>query len=198
MRKTKRKVPKYLDAARRYVERNLEGRLLEHTRGCVVTAEKLARKFGLDVDKAATASYLHDIAKSFSKERQVALALELGMPEDEIASYPPPVLHGSLSALVAQKELGIEDAEVLQAIVAHSTGCAGMCDIAKVVFIADYIEVTRRFPAADDLRSQGNITLNEFTRGILMRKVRHLVDKVRVIDTRAVDLWNDLVRDMEE
>lgn len=183
--------------AEEYAEKNLNGRLLEHTRGCVETARKLARRFGLDEDKAATASYLHDIAKALSKEQQIAVAREMGMPDAEISSYPLAVLHGALAALIAQKELGIEDAEVLQAILAHSTGCAGMSEIAKVVFIADYIEITRRFPGAAELRSHGNITLNELATAIVRRKLNHLIDENREVDPRAIDLWNDLMKESD-
>ena len=49
------------------------------------------------VDKAATASYLHDIAKSFSRERQVALALELGMSLEEYYSSGENVARGQLA-----------------------------------------------------------------------------------------------------
>jgi predicted HD superfamily hydrolase involved in NAD metabolism len=186
-----------LQAAKKYAERNLDGRLLEHTRGSVETARKLAHRFGLDEENAVIASYLHDIAKPLKKDRQIAMAGEMGMAQAEIDSYPLAVLHGPLGALIAQKELGIEDAEVLQAILAHSTGCAGMCDIAKVVFIADYIEETRSFPGAKELRSRGDVTLDEFTTAILRRKLNHLIEYNRDIDPRAIDLWNDLMKGME-
>jgi len=183
--------------ARQYAERKLDGRLLEHTRACAETAIKLARRFGLDPEKAAVASYLHDVAKALPKERQAALAIEMGMSEAEVATYPAAVLHGPLGALIAQKELGVDDAEVLQAIVAHSTGCAGMCEIAKVVFIADYIEISREFPGAEELRSRGSVTLNELTRAILRRKLKHLIDGNKIIDSRALDLWNELMGNPE-
>ncbi len=187
----------YADAARRYAEEKLDGRLLEHTRGCAETAEKLARRFGLDIEVALTASYLHDIAKQFPKEGQPALALEMGMSESEIALYPSAVLHGPLGALIARRELGIEDADVLQAIAAHSTGCAGMCETAKIVFVADYIEITRSFPGADELRSRDGVTLDRLTWAILRRKLKYLIDENLVIDPRAIALWNDLKKGPE-
>ncbi|NQU08791.1 MAG: HD domain-containing protein [Candidatus Abyssubacteria bacterium] len=182
----------YSEIARRYAEENLNGRLLEHSRECAETAQKLARKFGADVEKTLAASYLHDIAKILSRKKLLAMAREMGMPDAEIDSCPPPVLHGPVGALIARKELGIDDAEVLQAIEAHSTGCAGMCKVAKIVFVADYIELTRTFPGASELRSHGNVTLDELTRAILSKKLRHLMDEGKIIDARAIALWNDL------
>lgn len=178
--------------AEEYAERHLNGRLLEHTRGCVDTARKLAHRFDVDEERVVIASYLHDIAKRFSKERQSAMAREMGMSDPEIDSYPAAVLHGPLAALIAREELGIDDKEILQAITAHSSGCAGMSAAAKVVFVADYIEMSRRFPGAEELRSHGNVTLDELTIAILRRKLSHLIEANKDIDLRGVELWNEL------
>ena len=180
-------------AAKEYAEQNLDGRLLEHTRGCAETARKLAHRFALVEEKAVAASYLHDIAKAFPNDRQIAMAREMGMSDAEIDSYPPPVLHGPLAALMAKERLGIDDLEIIQAIAAHSTGCTGICEIGKAVFIADYIEQTRSFPGASELRSHGNLTLNEIATAILRRKLDHLIEENKVIDTRAIDFWNELM-----
>ncbi|MBI5116525.1 bis(5'-nucleosyl)-tetraphosphatase (symmetrical) YqeK [Candidatus Poribacteria bacterium] len=179
--------------ARRCAEEHLKGRLLEHTRGCVEMAQKLARRFGLDADKAATAAYLHDITKAFSLEQQTALLQKLGMSPAELASHLPAVVHGWLSALIAKRELGIDDPEVLQAIEAHSTGCAGMSDLSKVVFISDFIEHTRRFPKAAELRGREYPTLDEAVITILRRKLEYLLEGRAIVDRRAIECWNELV-----
>ena len=191
-RRKSRKPGEAADLAEEYAGRHLNGKLLEHTRGCADTARKLAHRFDIDEEKVVIASYLHDIAKIFSKERQSAMAREMGMSEAEIDSYPAAVLHGPLAALIAREELGIDDMEILQAIAAHSAGCAGMSAAAKVVFVADYIEMTRSFPGADELRSYGDVTLDELAIAILRRKLSQLIDANKNIDPRAVELWNEL------
>jgi predicted HD superfamily hydrolase involved in NAD metabolism len=186
----------YLANAKEYAERILSGELLEHTRGCVETARKLALRLNVNASKAEAASYLHDIAKIHSHDKQAALARTLGMTDGEINSYPRAVLHGPLAAVIAEQQLGIEDAEILQAIRAHSTGCAGMTEVAKVVFVADYIELTRSFPGADELRAHGHnqhVTLDDLTAAILRRKIEYLLDFRKVIDPRAIALWNELI-----
>ncbi len=179
--------------AEEYAESHLDGRLLEHTRGSTESARKLAHRFDLDEEKVRAASYLHDIAKMLSKERQAAMARELGMSEAEVASYPIQVLHGPLASLIAREQLGIDDSETLQAIAAHSTGCAGMSGVARAVFIADYIEETRSFPGAEELRSHGNVTLDELTIAILRRKLNYLIEANKDIDPRSIELWNELM-----
>jgi len=194
MQKEKITLQEYLEKAKRYAEEKLSGKLLAHTRGCVETALKLARRLSVDADKVETASYLHDIAKIHSHDEQVSLAREIGMAITEIQSYPRAVLHGPLAALIVEKELGIDDADILQAIRAHSTGCAGMCDVAKIIFVADYIELTRNFPGASELRSHGSMTLNELSAAILKRKLEYLLEERKDIDPRAIEFWNDLMK----
>jgi predicted HD superfamily hydrolase involved in NAD metabolism len=187
-------IPKqFSQIAQKYAVERLRGRLLEHTLGCVETALALARRFGINMEKVTTACYLHDIAKRFTHEEQAALALKMGMSEDEIRSHVPAVLHGPVAALIVQKELGIDDAEVLQAIRFHSTGGAGMSNVAKALFIADFIEQSRTFPGATELRSQGHITLDGFATAVLANKIRYLIDERAVIAPRALEFWNELV-----
>jgi predicted HD superfamily hydrolase involved in NAD metabolism len=189
---------KTVTVAKEYAEQNLDGRLLEHTRGCTETARKLAHRFELVEEKAVAASYLHDIAKAFPKDRQVAMSREMGMSDAEIDSYPLAVLHGPLAALMAKDRLAIDDPEILQAVAAHSTGCAKMCAVAKAVFVADYIEETRSFPGASELRSHGSLTLNEISTAILRRKLDHLIDENKVVDPRAMEFWNELMEELHE
>jgi predicted HD superfamily hydrolase involved in NAD metabolism len=184
----------YAKAAEQFAAEKLKGRLLEHVCACVETAEKLARKFHCDEDKAAAACYLHDVAKPLSYPKQVAMASRLGMSQERIESYPPPVLHGPLAALIAKEELHITDPEIIEAIECHSTGCPGMGKVAKVLFVADFIEFTRVFPGAKELRSHGAVTLDELTQAILVRKLEHLLRERRPIDQRAIEFWNDLTR----
>ena len=183
--------------AKEYVEEKLDGQLLEHTLGCAETARRLADRFDVDAEKAAVASYLHDLAKSLPRTEQAVLARKMGMSAAEIGSYPPPVLHGPLSELIARKELGIDDPEVLQAVGAHSTGCARMCGVAKVVFVADYIEPTRTFPGSAELRSRRFASLDEAATAILKRKLQHLIAERRIIDPRAIECWNELMEKAE-
>ncbi|RJP16073.1 MAG: HD domain-containing protein [Candidatus Abyssobacteria bacterium SURF_5] len=184
----------YAKRAQEYAEEKLGGTLLEHVLGCADTAEKLARKFGCDEDKAAAACYLHDVAKPMPHDSRVARARELGMTPAKIQSYLPPVLHGPVAALIANKELGIDDPEILEAVEFHSTGRAGMGKLGKVIFVADFIEFTRVFPGAAELRSHGALTLDELAMAILRRKLEHLLRENRPIDRHAIEFWNDLTK----
>lgn len=201
MRQKKGRGREHVGIARAYAEEKLTPRLLDHARECADEARRLARGFGVDEYKVACAAYLHDVAKPLTRDEQAAMAREMGMTTAEIGFYPPAVLHGPLAALIARNELGIDDPDVLEAVEVHSTGCAGMGEVAKVVFIADYIEPTRKFPGSAGLRDRfanldkatlNEVTLNEATLEILNRKLEHLREEGKTIDPRALALLKEL------
>ena len=57
-----------------------------------------------------------------------------------MARRNPVLLHGPVAALWLQREGGIEDKEVLEAVRCHTTGQKGMGPVAKVVFLADKLD----------------------------------------------------------
>ncbi len=93
-------------------------------------------------DKVFLACLLHDCAK-YVKEQNY-LSYGFFKPQD----MPEPVVHSFLGALVAQKDFGITDSEILGAIKFHTTGCPDMTRLQKIVYVADKTEETRPYPLA--------------------------------------------------
>ncbi len=107
----------------------------EHTLGVEYTAASLAMRHGADVYKAELAGLLHDCAKGYSQEELADLA------GDE--AYTPNTLHAVCAPIIAQKNFGITDVEILSAIRWHTTGKANMALLDKIIFVADFIEPCR-------------------------------------------------------
>jgi len=57
-----------------------------------------------------------------------------------------------LGALVAQKDFGVNDTEILDAIRYHTTARAKMTTLDKIIYVADKTEETRPYPLVDLLR----------------------------------------------
>jgi nicotinate-nucleotide adenylyltransferase len=55
----------------------------------------------------------------------------------------PSLLHGRAAAVLLRERFGIENADVLDAVAWHTEGRDGMCPLAKAVYVADKIEVSR-------------------------------------------------------
>jgi nicotinate-nucleotide adenylyltransferase len=62
------------------------------------------------------------------------------------------LLHSKSAAVVARADFGVSDS-VYNAILWHTTGRAEMTKLEKIIYLADYIEPTRKFEGVDDLRA---------------------------------------------
>lgn len=106
-------------------------------------AASLARHHHLNVEKAAVAGFLHDLAKYFKPQKLLDLARAEGLDIDPVSAAHPHLLHADVSAIVARDTFGVQDEEVLQAIANHTLGRPGMNLLSCIVFLADSLEPGR-------------------------------------------------------
>jgi predicted HD superfamily hydrolase involved in NAD metabolism len=116
---------------------------VQHILGVEQMARELALHHQLDVEKAAQAGLMHDLAKYFKPQLLLQMAEAEGLPIDEVDVAAPHLLHADVSAIVARDEFGITDPEILQAIADHTLGRAGMSPLSCIVFLADTLEAGR-------------------------------------------------------
>lgn len=104
---------------------------------------ELARHYNLDLEKAAQAGLMHDLAKYFKPQLLIEMAQKEGLEIDEVMAATPHLLHADVSAIVANKTFGVKDEEVLQAIANHTLGRPDMSQLSCIVFLADSLEPGR-------------------------------------------------------
>lgn len=117
---------------------------LEHTFYVV----KRGLEFAADneYDKVFTACLLHDCAKYIDSQDYAKYGFV--KPDD----MPLPVVHSFLGAKVAEKDFGVTDTEILDAIKYHTTGRPAMTRLEKIVYVADKTEETRPYPLSHLLK----------------------------------------------
>lgn len=106
-------------------------------------ALELAEHYKLDVEKAASAGLMHDLAKYFKPQKLLEMARSERLDIDPVSEANPHLLHADVSAIVARDTFGVKDEEVLQAIANHTLGRPGMTRLSCVVFLADSLEPGR-------------------------------------------------------
>ncbi len=162
----------------------------KHTMATVRAAESLAVRFGYDVNKAMTAALMHDIAKSIKGARKAALMKKFGLKSHKMQVID----HNILGEAIAKKNFGIKDKAVLEAIRHHTAGKEKMGSIAKIIYIADYIEDTRRFKscrrAASDVFKKAR-GINEAVLIVINEKINYLIKEKKQIHPGILKLWND-------
>jgi predicted HD superfamily hydrolase involved in NAD metabolism len=104
-----------------FLKQVLTPRRLDHSLGVMQVMGELAGLYGLDRDKALTTGILHDAAKDLPEDQQGQL-IEQGNIQIQHACESDYVyyLHGPVGAFFVQRELGIGDELVLDAIRTHT------------------------------------------------------------------------------
>lgn len=186
--------PKYTrDELIRAVSAGMPSKRWKHTEGVMETAVILANRFGADPVKADLAALLHDLAKFWPIEDQVAVIVENQL-DMELLQYDKQLLHAEVGAFVAKRDYGIEDPEVLDAIRYHTSGRIGMTLMDKIVCLADYIEPGRDFPGVDQIRELAKHHLEEALIAGFDSTIRFLLDKRKSIFPTTMFARNDLIQ----
>lgn len=182
------------DEIKVYLNKKLKIDRYNHVLGVVETSEKLARIYGADIKKARLAAFIHDLAKYEGGEFLIKLAEENGYKVDEVERKAPYLLHGLAAAIIAKRDMGIDDEEILNAAIYHTTGRRNMTLLEKIVYVADYIEPNRSFPGVENLR---NVTFSDLDKGLMMafdNTIKFVIDKGGLLHLRTVEGRNYLVK----
>ena len=170
-----------------WLEQNVSAHRLQHILGVEATCINLARCHGLHEWQAAKAGLMHDLAKFFSPQKLLKIATEAKIPLDKICLMQPHLLHAEVGAVVARREFGVDDPQVLDAISNHTLGAPQMSKLSCVVFIADVLEPNRGDNselAAMRLVSTKN--LYKSVRQTSDYSLKYLLNKQKIIHPRTV------------
>jgi nicotinate-nucleotide adenylyltransferase len=114
-----------------------------HSRNTALLSRDLCLRFGLDPRKGYLAGIAHDMCKSMEDDELIRLARADGGSISKLEKKKPGLLHARAAAVLARKKYGIGDRDVIEAIQHHTTGSKNMGSLAKVLYVADKIEVSR-------------------------------------------------------
>lgn len=144
---------RYGAAAYPRLRQALSDRRLQHSLLVAHTARGLAKKHGIDPEQAALAGLLHDCAKCMPLGTMQSIARENRLLLDKETLQSENLLHGPVGAVVAERDFGVSDPNILSAIRCHTTGKVGMLPLDMIVFLSDKIEPSRRsYPALEVVR----------------------------------------------
>lgn len=144
-------VPDVTDITERLRKALLPDRF-RHTLSVASMARSLARRYKYDTQKAYRAGLLHDCAKNIDKTVMLRRCEDLEVELDEYEVQNPQLIHAKLGAAIAKYEYGECDPEILEAVALHTVGKPGMGMLAKIIFVADMIEMSRSFVGVEYLR----------------------------------------------
>lgn len=178
--------------AREILRNTASDSLFAHCLGVEKTALKLAGLYGADSEKAALAGLLHDYAKGLSNEKLYRIAVENDLA-DELSLQEPGLLHAPVGAWLLKSELGIDDAEILEAVKVHTTGVAGMSLLGKIVYLADYIEPGRTQAGVKIVREIAFSDLEKALLEAVNLTIKKVLDRGKILHPNSISFRNSLI-----
>lgn len=160
-----------------------------HVLGVEEMAVGLAARNGVDVNQASIAALTHDYAKE-RPDDEMRYIIETEGFDLDLLHYGNPIWHGIVGAYLVEKELGIHDPDILEAIRVHTTGAADMTPLAKVLFVSDYVEKNREFPGVEQARKLALEELDQAVYYEMKHTLQHLIEKNQVIYPPALTAYN--------
>lgn len=176
------------------LKRALSDKRLVHSLLVAATARRLALRHGADPEQAEQAGLMHDCAKCMSLGDMQTIARDNRLLLDREIMQNDNLLHGYVGAVVAEKEYGVSDPNVLSAIRCHTTGKVGMLPLDMILYLADKIEPSRRgYAALEELRKLADESLIRAVSYSLKSTMTYVQSQNRVPHptTQKVAAWLD-------
>jgi predicted HD superfamily hydrolase involved in NAD metabolism len=174
-----------------WLRENVSEHRVQHILGVEAMSVKLAQFHNLDVEKAALAGLMHDLAKYFKPQRLLEMAQAEGLELDPVDLVNPHLLHADVGAIVARDEFQVTDSAVLRAIADHTLGRPEMSALSCVVFLADSLEPGRGDdPILQGLRQQSNQNLITAVWHTCDYGLQHLIATRKQIHPRTIRTRN--------
>lgn len=174
------------------VQMQISEKRFRHVLGVEETAIALAGKYGASLEKASIAALTHDYAKERSDD-EFQLVIRRDQFDLDLLHWGNEIWHGLVGANFVQRELEIDDEEILQAIRVHTTGAAEMSLLDKIIYVADYIEPGRKFPGVEKAREIALINLDDAVAYETKHTLAHLVEKEVPIYPKTIETYNKWV-----
>jgi predicted HD superfamily hydrolase involved in NAD metabolism len=174
------------------LRKSLSPERLEHSRRVADLARDLCARYGLDGAKGTLAGLAHDLAREMDLRKVQVRATRDGGGISALEAERPVLLHGRAASVLLRDALGVADPEILDAVASHVTGRPSMGLLAKIVFIADFLEPGRGFLDEKFRLRALELPLDSMMILVLEEIFKFL--KTRAIAGPARDLYEELLR----
>ena len=162
----------------------------QHSLEVSEVARDLAIIYNYEEEKAALAGILHDCAKYLSDDDLLDESIRNKLLISKVEKRVPSLLHGKVGAIYAREKYGVEDKDILNAISYHTTGRPGMSLLEKIIFIADYIEPSRKeIPEINKIRIAAYNELDKAVYMILNNTLQYLKGTGALIEKSTEDAF---------
>lgn len=165
----------------------------EHSLRVMEKSVELARIYNVSNEKAAVAGLLHDCGKLKGGTNLLKLAENFDIILDGMTKSNNELIHSVLGAVIAEREYGIEDEDILNAIRFHTTGRENMSLLEKIIYVADMIEPGRSFEGVENIRKLAFVDLDEALILSIDNTLKFVIEQKKLIHLDSVRARNQLL-----
>jgi predicted HD superfamily hydrolase involved in NAD metabolism len=163
------------DLIRDRLQKSLSNKRYIHTLGVEKTAVLIAERYNVGIEKVRVSALLHDCAKDISNNQKLEICKKYNIEVNKQENDNPDLLHAKVGAIIAKTIYNIDDEEILNAIIYHTTGRPNMSILEKIIYVSDYIEPGRtRAPHLKEIRALVNQDLDKALLFILEDTINYL------------------------
>ncbi|PZC49771.1 MAG: HD superfamily phosphohydrolase YqeK (fused to NMNAT in mycoplasms) [Chloroflexi bacterium] len=169
--------------------------LREHLARARDKAVELAAMHGADPFKAGLAALSHDIARNMKGPDLLKMAKSYGLTPHPVEERVMVLLHGRVGAEILQRECGIDDRDVLEAVRWHSTFNRGLGSVAKIAFLADKLDHKKvsRYPFLERIERLAKDDLDVAVLSFLQEEMTAMMRDGKLIHPASIDGRNELL-----
>ena len=184
------------DALERFMSDNLKESRYRHSLGVEKMAVKLAGIYGADADKAGFAGRYHDIAKCFDTETMDSYIRKYSLDEDLLGD--PALAHSKVGAAILEREFGVSDRDILNAVRYHTTAKKDMSLLEQITYVADVVEENRTYPGLKYYQDLAASDLDRCTLEILEYTISDLNGKNRSIHKDTMEAYGYIKHKLDQ
>lgn len=164
----------------------------KHSMRTAKMAEKLCARYGLDCKGGYLAGIGHDMCKDMEKNVLLSLACKDGKLISAWERDKPSLLHGRAAAVKMHDDFGVTDKDVLEAVSCHTFGGAGICPLAKVIYVADKVEPGREYITKKYIQKLLCMSLDALTKVVIKDSIAYLEKKGRMVSPETLLFYKSL------
>ena len=176
------------------LKETLSERRYEHSIGVMEMAGELAKIYGVDIETAKIAGILHDNAKEIPDDEMLKYVEKNNIEINEFEKNNIKILHGKIGSDIAKKKYGISE-QIQKAIEYHTTTNPNMDTLAKIVYVSDKVELTRKSEKYDieSERKLAKIDLDKALLLIINNTTKYLIDNNKMIALETIETRNKII-----
>lgn len=154
-------------------------------------AVRLAKKYGGDCEKAYLAGLLHDITKNATQEEHLQIFSRFDIMLNDIEKNAEKLWHAISGAAYIENVLKIDDKEIITAVRYHTTARAGMTQLEKLLYLADFTSADRDYDDINVMREKVEISLEAALDYALSYTINDLVSRGKPLHLDTVNAYNE-------